>query len=131
MKGCTMEINERYHKNIDCMFSENDQRLLLSKNISVIGCGGQGGYILEFLTRLGVKSIHFWDGDKFEVSNLNRQNACNLDALGKNKAIVLEKQLSLINPDVQLFCHSYYFGEDIIKDFKNFFNKDFFNNFKI
>lgn len=85
-----IEVNERYKNNIDCIFTNDHQKLLLTKNISVIGCGGQGGYTLEFLARLGVKSLHFWDGDKFEYSNLNRQNFCSLETLGKNKAEVLK-----------------------------------------
>lgn len=119
-----IEVNERYKNNIDCIFTNDHQKLLLTKNISVIGCGGQGGYILEFLARLGVKSIHFWDGDIFEESNLNRQNHCSLSTLGKNKAEVLREQLSLINPEIELFCHPYYFGSEIAKDFKEVINTD-------
>ncbi len=48
----------RYRENIDnYTFTKEIQQLLLTKNIAVIGCGGQGGYALEFLVRLGVKSI--------------------------------------------------------------------------
>lgn len=123
-----MSVDGRYKNNIDCYFSEDDQKLLLNKNISVIGCGGQGGYTLEFLARLGVKSLHFWDGDIFEYSNLNRQNFCSLETLGKNKAEVLRNNLSLINPNIQLFCHPYYFGIEMKKDFKEILDTDIIFN---
>jgi tRNA A37 threonylcarbamoyladenosine dehydratase len=66
-------IKEQYIKNIDNdTFPEEVQNILSSKNIAIIGCGGQGGYIIDFLARLGVNSISFWDGDNYETTNLNR-----------------------------------------------------------
>ena len=101
----------RYKENIDdYIFTEETQHLLLTKNIAVIGCGGQGGYALEFLVRLGVKSIIFWDGDFFEESNLNRQIGCLLSTLNKNKAFSLKERLQDINPEVELICCDWFFG---------------------
>ena len=90
MKECIIRMNKNYIKNIDEIFTQNLQHLLLTKNISVIGCGGQGGYILEYLIRLGVKSIRFWDGDIYEETNLNRQIGCTQKTLGLKKANVLK-----------------------------------------
>ena len=59
----------------------------------MIGCGGQGGYILEYLARLGVKAITFWDGDRFEESNLNRQTFCHENNLTKSKIEETVKEL--------------------------------------
>lgn len=109
---------ERYLKNIDSIFTEDIQKQLLSKKISVIGCGGQGGYILEFLTRLGVNSIYFWDGDKFNLTNINRQYGCTENTIGLNKAKVMKNKLSEINSSIKLFEHTWFFGEkneDIIE----------------
>lgn len=81
-----MNMNIRYQKNIDEIFTQELQNKLLQKNIGVIGCGAIGGYILEYLSRLGVNSISFWDGDVYEISNLNRQIGCTENTIGLNKA---------------------------------------------
>lgn len=101
----------RYKTNIDYIFTEQIQNLLLTKNIVVIGCGGQGGYVLEYLARLGVKSISFWDGDYYEESNLNRQIGCLMSTIGKNKAEILYERISQINPYIELKCHNWFFGD--------------------
>lgn len=113
----------KYIKNIDEIFTEDLQYILLNKNISVVGCGGQGGYILEYIARLGVKSISFWDGDIYEESNLNRQIGCTQNTLGLNKAKVLEKRISEINPNIKLYCYDWYFGDNI-SDIQNISNSD-------
>lgn len=105
-------VQEKYIKNIDEIFTLDLQQLLLTKNIGVIGCGGQGGYILEYLIRLGVKSISFWDGDNYEISNLNRQIGCTELSVGKNKAEILLNRLKTINSDIQLNCYNWYFGNN-------------------
>ena len=101
----------RYNKNFDEIFTENLQNELLTKKIAVIGCGGQGGYILEFLVRLGVKSILFWDGDTYENSNLNRQIGCTELTIGMNKAISLANKLYEINSQITLLPKDWYFGD--------------------
>lgn len=105
-------IEKKYSKNIDELFTEDLQYQLLTKNIGVIGCGGQGGYILEYLSRLGIHSISFWDGDNFEESNLNRQIGCTQLTLGQNKALTMLNRLKDINPDIQLNCYNRYFGDN-------------------
>lgn len=104
-------MNIRYQKNIDEILTEEIQNLLLTKNIAVIGCGGQGGYTLEYLARLGVKSIVFWDGDCFDESNINRQIGCLETSLGQNKAKVMFERLFLINSTIELKYKDWYFGE--------------------
>lgn len=103
-----MEI--RYEKNIDEIFSEQLQTILLTKSIAVIGCGGQGGYVIEYLIRLGVKSLLIWDGDIFEESNLNRQIGCTLNTIGKNKAEIMYERCKEINPSTVVIYFNHYFG---------------------
>ena len=103
-----MEI--RYEKNIDEIFSESLQETLLTKTVAVIGCGGQGGYVIEYLARLGVKAVYIWDGDVFEESNLNRQIGCTLNTIGKNKAEILSERFKEINTTTNIICFNHYFG---------------------
>lgn len=118
-------MEKRYNKNIDDIFTINLQDLLLTKTVSVIGCGGQGSYILEFLVRLGVKTIYFWDGDYYEESNLNRQLGSTEKVLGKNKAQILFKYLKEINSTVNLLYYDWFFGEEESEDLKIVLESDF------
>ena len=103
-------METRYEKNIDEIFSEQLQTTLLTKTVAVIGCGGQGGYVIEYLIRLGVKSLLIWDGDIFEESNLNRQIGCTLNTIGKNKAEIMYERCKEINPSTTVICFNHYFG---------------------
>ena len=75
---------------------------LLSKTIAVLGVGGQGGYIVEYLSRLGVKKIIIFDPDYFEESNLNRQRFCNMTSLHHSKAESSAMQAQEINPTIEI-----------------------------
>ena len=91
----------RYSRNIPAL-SEAECALLHSKTVAVIGCGGLGGYLIEYLARIGVGSIRCVDGDVFEQSNLNRQLLSTVSVLGSSKANAAAARVKEINPDVQL-----------------------------
>ena len=61
-----------------------DMSKIESANILLLGVGGVGGYVLEMLTRLGVKKITVVDCDKFDETNLNRQILATTNPLRKN-----------------------------------------------
>lgn len=108
-------VAERYIKNIGWI-SEEDQANLLTKSIAVIGCGGNGGYILESLARLGVKRLVFFDGDNFELSNINRQRFMQSDEHDKGcyKAALTEYYLHSINPTIMLQPYCFHFKPEHI-----------------
>lgn len=118
-------MDDRYTSNYDMIFSENLQNILLTKIISIIGCGGQGSYIAEFVTRLGINTLHLWDGDIYERSNLNRQNGSFENNIGENKAFSLSKKLKEINSSINIEPHDWYFGEYEKQDFDIINNSDF------
>ena len=105
-------MQKRYEKNLDELLTSEVQETLLQKHIAVIGAGGQGSYVLEFLARLGVASISFWEGDHYEESNLNRQLGCLGSTLGLKKARVLYERLKDINPDIVYNVYDWYLGTD-------------------
>ena len=75
----------RYSRNIPAL-SKAECATLQTKTVAVIGCGGLGGYLIEFLARIGVGTIRCIDGDMFEESNLNRQLLSSVSLLGAGKA---------------------------------------------
>lgn len=97
-----MEDNRgRFDKNTDTL-SENEQKLLFGKSVLIAGCGGLGGFVGEYLARLGIGSLIFCDGDSFELSNINRQLLCTTETLGKNKALQAKARCLSINPDIRV-----------------------------
>lgn len=73
-----------------------------NKTVAVIGCGGLGGYAIEYLVRLGVGKIVAVDGDVFCESNLNRQLLCTRDTIGKSKAMQAKLRAESVNPTVEV-----------------------------
>lgn len=79
-----------------------DMSKIESANILLLGVGGVGGYVLEMLTRLGVKKITVVDCDKFDETNLNRQILATTNTLGRKKAEVAKERAISINPEIQV-----------------------------
>lgn len=102
-------IEERYKKNLGSFFNETNQDKISKSTIAVIGIGGNGGYIIEMLARLGVKKIIYYDGDKYEISNLNRQIFCTKDTIGQYKVDVAFNNLKKINPNIEIESYPNYF----------------------
>ena len=71
---------------------------LAKKHVLVLGLGGVGGYVAEFLARAGVGKLTLVDGDTITVSNLNRQLPALTTTLGKPKAGVVAERCRRINP---------------------------------
>lgn len=89
-----------YTRNIPALTAE-ECMLLSGKQVAVIGCGGLGGYLIEYLARIGIGSIRCVDGDVFEESNLNRQLLSTPSLLGTSKAKAAADRIRKINPHVQ------------------------------
>lgn len=96
-----MIMEERYSRNIPAV-SEEDQNKLKQSSVLVAGCGGLGGFIVEYLARMGIGAITAVDGDVFCESNLNRQLLSRVDNLGKKKALAVADRVREINPDVRV-----------------------------
>ncbi len=90
----------RYSRNIPAL-SQAECLALQGKTVAVIGCGGLGGYLIEYLTRIGIGQIRCVDGDVFEQSNLNRQLLSSPALLGTSKALAAAERITQINPQVK------------------------------
>lgn len=113
---------ERYKKNWGTFITEEQQQELLKKHILVIGCGGNAEYILEYLARLGVRKITFFDGDFWEESNLNRQAFCTERTIGLSKVEGTLWRLREINSQIEYQIYTQYFdlsSLDLILDQKD------------
>jgi len=89
----------RYERNAPAI-SPEEQKILARKKVLVAGCGGLGGYIIEFLSRIGVGQITAVDGDTFAESNLNRQLLSTEQTIGRSKAECAKERIAVVNPEV-------------------------------
>ena len=92
---------ERYERNAPAI-SAAEQEILASKRALVAGCGGLGGYTIEFLGRMGVGNITAIDGDVFAVSNLNRQLLATGETLGRPKSECAKERMNTVNPEISV-----------------------------
>lgn len=78
------------------------QEKLQQAKILVIGAGGLGCPVLQYLTAAGVGIIGIADNDAVDITNLHRQILYNIHDIGHNKATIAATKLSALNPFVQL-----------------------------
>jgi len=78
------------------------QKKILSSKVLIIGAGGLGSPVAEFLSRAGIGSIGIVDDDKVSLSNLHRQGLYNVSDIGKLKVNVAKNKIKKINPNTQV-----------------------------
>jgi adenylyltransferase/sulfurtransferase len=108
------------------------QKKIIKSKVLVVGAGGLGCPVIDYLSRAGVGNIGIIDHDKVDISNIHRQSLYNSKDIGKSKVIVLKKKIKLINPLVNVKIFKERIGkENIKKIFKNYdFIVDGSDNFK-
>ena len=76
------------------------QKKLKAAKVLVIGAGGLGCPVLQYLVAAGVGSIAIVDDDIVDISNLHRQILYSTVDIGKPKATIAKQKLELLNPFV-------------------------------
>ena len=97
-------MDERFIRNLGALTGEECE-MLRNKKVFIAGCGGLGGYLAEYLLRVGVGEIAVADFDRFERSNFNRQLLCTGENIGLAKAEAAEKRAADIAPDTVFRGH--------------------------
>ena len=81
------------------------QKKIIQSKVLIIGMGGLGCPVAEFLTRAGVGSIGIVDSDNVDLSNIHRQSLYDINDLKKSKVIAAKKKLKKINSKTKVNCH--------------------------
>lgn len=82
------------------------QEKLKNARVLVVGAGGLGCPVLQYLTAAGVGTIGIVDFDKVDISNLQRQILYSVEDIGKQKASIAAQKLSAQNPLVKFNVHN-------------------------
>jgi len=91
-----LEYQALFIRNIGTITKAQQLRLQES-TVTVIGCGGLGGFVIEELARLGIGNLHICDPDRFSISNINRQLYAQTETIGQYKAAVAAKRVHLLH----------------------------------
>ena len=81
------------------------QQRLQSAKVAVIGAGGLGVPVLQYLAGAGVGELVIVDGDRLEASNLHRQTWYALTDCGEMKATLAARRVHALNPTVKATAH--------------------------
>jgi len=104
---------ERYQRHI--LLSEiggQGQQRLKGAAVLVIGAGGLGSPVIEYLAGAGVGTIGIVDDDRVSLSNLQRQVIHSTDKIGQKKARSAAARVREINPGVTVDRHETRFDTD-------------------
>jgi molybdopterin/thiamine biosynthesis adenylyltransferase len=83
-------------------FGEEAQERLLATHALVVGAGGLGSAALMYLASSGIGRITVCDGDRVDLTNLQRQIVHRVESIGKPKASSAAATMSQLNPDIRV-----------------------------
>ena len=81
------------------------QKKIIESKVLIIGMGGLGCPVAEFLTRAGVGSIGIIDSDDVDLSNIHRQSLYDISDLRKSKVLAAKNKLKKINSRIKIDCY--------------------------
>ena len=83
-------------------FDEISFKMLQNKKISIVGMGGIGCPLAQYLICCGVKNLSFYDDDIIKKNNLNRQTLYTIRDINKKKTTIAKNKLLQINPHANI-----------------------------
>lgn len=98
------------------IFTPEEQEILKTTPVLVMGSGGLGGTVIEQFVRAGFEQLTIVDQDVFDQTNLNRQIMSNLDTIGKSKVETTLNFMKKINPDVNINTYQLTVNQDNISE---------------
>src|SRR5258707_14197925 len=94
-------IPEDFDRNVRAFGSEG-QNALRSATVGIVGLGGTGSIVAEYLAHLGVGRLILLDPDKIERTNLNRVVGASIEDIGSYKVQVAAKHINRIRNDIDV-----------------------------
>ena len=95
------------------------QKKILSSKVLIVGAGGLGSPVAEFLSRAGIGLLGIVDNDKVSLSNLHRQSLYNTSDIGKFKVKIARDKIKKINPNTKVTIYKIRLVNDNFKKIIN------------
>lgn len=124
-KTAASDTNDPYARQV-LIFGKPGQSILNNASVGVIGAGGGGSLLIEYLARLGVGKLIVADPDRAQFSNLSRiVGSKRSDAWwrGKKKVLIGKRVAKIANPSIEYVA----IADSIVRDVvaRRFSNCDF------
>lgn len=104
IKAAAQSSPLKFPDTMSARYQMNDlSALLVGKKVAIIGLGGTGSYILDFISRTHLAQIALFDDDKVHVHTIFRFPGFILDAIGRPKAEVLAQHYDQWHGGVEAF----------------------------
>lgn len=101
------KLNARYTRHYSFKgFGSTAQQKLTNAKVLVIGAGGLGCPVLQYLAAAGVGTIGIADNDIVDLSNLQRQVLYGNEDVGLQKVIQAAAKLHSLNSDIIINAHA-------------------------
>ncbi len=98
---------ERYQRQVILPeFGEEGQQKLVQAKVLVIGAGGLGCPVLQYLTAAGVGMLGIVDDDVVALNNLHRQVLYSVNDIGLSKAETAARILNQLNPEIKIIPYN-------------------------
>jgi adenylyltransferase/sulfurtransferase len=88
------------------------QSRLIAARVLVVGAGGLGAPLLQYLAAAGIGTLGVVDADRVDLSNLQRQVIHRTSDIGLAKVESARRALAEINPEVTVEVHDERLAED-------------------
>src|ERR1051326_6363377 len=101
------ESYERYQRQVILPgFGEGGQQKLREARVLVIGAGGLGCPVLQYLTAAGIGTVGIVDDDVVALNNLQRQVLYGVKDIGLSKAETAANILQQLNPGIEIIPYN-------------------------
>lgn len=99
----TSEQMRRYARHVILPeVGETGQKKLLASSVLVVGAGGLGSAALAYLSASGIGRLGIVDGDRVELSNLQRQVLFEQADIGRAKVDAARDRIYEVNPECKV-----------------------------
>ncbi|MGA2399638.1 MAG: HesA/MoeB/ThiF family protein [Steroidobacteraceae bacterium] len=88
------------------------QAVLAASRVLIVGVGGLGSPVLQYLAGAGVGFLGLVEADVLQASNLHRQPIYELAQVGEPKAVLAAAAIAKLNPTVRVEIHAERFAAD-------------------
>lgn len=91
------------------------QQKLLNSQVLIVGLGGLGSPVLQYLAASGIGHLHLVDHDVVELSNVQRQICHGTADVGKTKVQSAVEEVDRVNPTIRVTSYEQKAGAELLQ----------------